>query len=127
MKHRVSRNRAKYAAEKKARSTRALGISIFLLLSRPPLRCCFFRRYSLIAFSPARVSPTLVTFLKLITSAPSTPLLLFLFPRRCGPSVRPRPDVTVSTFSRLLQRFFRTSRQIAASSLLALVLSSSPP
>lgn len=82
----------------------ALGISIFLLLSRPPFRCCFFRRYSLIAFP--RVCPFLVTFLKLITSAPSASFVSF--PSRW--SVR----VPTFTFSRLLQRFFRSSRQMAS-------------
>lgn len=53
--------------------------------------------YCLLSRARLPPPPTLVTFLKLITSAPSTSLPLFLF-RRCGPSVRPRPDVTVSPF-----------------------------
>lgn len=80
MKRGISRNRAKYAEgvggeREKERESSALGISIFLLLSRPPFRCCFFRRYSLIAFP--RVCPFLVTFLKLITSAPSASFVSF--------------------------------------------------
>lgn len=77
MKRGISRNRAKYARGERERERKspALGISIFLLLSRPPFRCCFFRRYSLIAFP--RVCPFLVTFLKLITSAPSASFVSF--------------------------------------------------
>lgn len=75
MKRGISRNRAKYARGGRERKSPALGISIFLLLSRPPFRCCFFRRYSLIAFP--RVCPFLVTFLKLITSAPSASFVSF--------------------------------------------------
>lgn len=74
----------------------------------------------------ARVSPILVTFLKLITSAPSTSLPLFLF-RRCGPSVRPRPDVTVSPFPGCCSVSSARPDKWPPRPCLPLVVSSSPP
>lgn len=104
MKQRISRNRAKYAeGERKVSRTRYFYLPITFSAAFSLL---FLSRYSLIAFP--RVCPFLVTFLKLITSALSASFVSF---RRGGPSASRHYRFT---FSRLLQRFFRSSRQTAS-------------